>query len=122
MHTGKKLSKPGWDKPYLGALAQICANAAILASWLWLFRAVYPYLGTIFTRQEFRTNQVVLLAALALIIMQVRRGDLRLQPASRPRPYMPALAMALGGAARFILTDHNMDNNKLSTTLIRLDT
>ncbi len=122
MHTGKKLSKPGWDKPYLGALAQICANAAILASWLWLFRAVYPYLGTIFTRQEFRTNQVVLLAALALIIMQVRRGDLRLQPASRPRPYMPALAMALGGAAGFILAERNLDINTLSATLFGLAT
>jgi exosortase O len=98
----------------------VAANAAILALWLWLFRPVYAYLGTIFTRQEFRTNQVVLLAALALVTMQVRRGSFRLQPDVAPQLYPPALAMALGGAALFILAEKFLDINTLSATLFGL--
>ena len=63
--------------PSVQTISQIAANAAILALWLWLFHSVYPYLGIIFTRQEFRTNQVVLVAVLALVIFQVRKGGLR---------------------------------------------
>src|SRR5574341_436802 len=100
----------------------VAANGAILALWLWLFRPVYAYLGTIFTRQEFRTNQVVLLAALALVAMQVRRGSFRLQPDVAPQLYPPALAMALGGAALFILAEKFLDINTLSATLFGLAT
>ena len=98
----------------------VAANVAILALWLWLFRSVYAYLGTIFTRQEFRTNQVVLLAALALVAMQVRRGGFHLQPEVAPQLYPPALAVALGGAALFILAEKFLDINTLSAALFGL--
>lgn len=98
----------------------VAANAAILGLWLWLFRPVYAYLGTIFTRQEFRTNQVVLLAALALITMQVRRGGFQIQPDMAPQLYPPALAVALGGAALFLLAEQYLDINTLSAALFGL--
>lgn len=69
-------------------LSQIAANAAILALWMWLFHPVYPYLGIIFTRQEFRTNQVVLVAVLALVIFQVRKGDLQPRLEALPQLYL----------------------------------
>ncbi len=98
----------------------VVANTAILALWLWLFRPVYAYLATIFTRQEFRTNQVVLIAALALVAMQVRRGDFHIQPHIAPQLYPPALAVALGGAALFVMAEKFLDINTLSAALFGL--
>ena len=103
-------------------LIRLFANALILLLWLWLFRPVYPYLATIFTRQEFRTNQVVLLAVLALIVLQVRRGGLRLSPADLPQLQPASLALVLGGAAGFVLAERYLDVNTLSATLFGLAT
>jgi exosortase O len=106
--------------PSVQTLTQLAANAAILALWLWLFHPVYPYLGIIFTHQEFRTNQVVLLAVLALAIFQVRRGDFRPRLAEQPQFYPPALNLAFGGAILFLLSEHFLDINTLSATLFGL--
>ena len=103
-------------------LSQIAANAAVLALWMWLFHPVYPYLGIIFTRQEFRTNQVVLVAVLALVIIQVRKGDLQPRLDALPQLYPPALALALGGAVLFLIAERFLDINTLSATLFGLAT
>jgi len=108
--------------PGIQTLSQMAANAAILALWLWLFHPVYSYLGIIFTRQEFRTNQVVLVAVLALVIFQVRKGDLRPHLNALPQLYPPALALALGCAILFLLAERFLDINTLSTTLFGLAT
>jgi exosortase O len=110
---------PGWHpaKPF-----QLLANALLVLLWLWLFRPVYPYLATIFTRQEFRTNQIVLLAVLALFAVQVRRGGLRLSPADLPQLQPAPLALALGGCVGFVLVERHLDINTLSATLFGLAT
>jgi exosortase O len=113
-----------WSKnfPRAQALSQSAANAAILVLWLWLFRPVYAYLGIIFTRQEFRTNQVVLLAVLALVIFQVRRGDLQPRLDTLPQLYRPALILAVGCAILFLIAERFLDINTLSATLFGLAT
>jgi exosortase O len=90
--------------------------------WLWIFRPVYDYLGIIFTRQEFRTNQVVLLAVLALVIFQVRRGDLQPRIDTLPQLYLPALVLAVGCAILYLLAERFLDINTLSATLFGLAT
>ena len=95
-------------------------NAALLLGWAWLFRAVFPYLGTIFTQQEFRTNQIVLLGALLLIGIQVRKGAWRLELAAQPQFYRPAMALLLGSAAAFMLVERFVDINTLSASLCGL--
>jgi exosortase O len=112
-------SHPGWPpvKPFY-----LLANALILLLWVWLFRPVYPYLATIFTRQEFRTNQVVLLAVLALVAFQVRRGGLRLSPFELPQLQPAPLILALGGSIGFVLAERFLDVNTLSATLFGLAT
>jgi len=99
---------------------RLVVNAAILGLWLWLFRPVYAYLAMISTREEFRTNQVVLIAALTLVIMQIRRGQFRFQPDALPQLYPVALALALGGAALFVLAESNLNINTLSAALFGL--
>ena len=106
--------------PSVQTISQIAANAAILALWMWLFHSVYPYLGIIFTRQEFRTNQVVLVAVLALVIFQMRKGGLRPRLDTPPQLYPPALALALGGAILFLGVERYLDINTLSASLFGL--
>lgn len=108
--------------PSMQALSQVAANAAILVLWLWLFRPVYAYLGIIFTRQEFRTNQLVLVAVLALVAFQVHREAARPRLDTLPQLYPPALALALGGAFLFLLSERYLDINTLSATLFGLAT
>jgi len=100
--------------------ARLAANAGILVLWLWLYRPVYTYLGVIFTRQEFRTNQILLVGVIALIAMQVHRGDLRLRFDTLPQLYMPALALALGSSITFLAAERFLDINTFSTSLFGL--
>ncbi len=100
--------------------ARLAANAGILILWFWLYRPVYRYLGVIFTRQEFRTNQIVLVGVIALIAMQVRRGDLRLRMDTLPQLYPPALALALVGSVLFLAAERTLDINTLSASLFGL--
>lgn len=110
------------DRRPVRLLAALSANLAILLLWSWLFRPVYGYLGTIFTRQEFRTNQLVLLAVLVLIALQARRGQFKLSLASLPQLHWTGLALALGGAAVFVAAERWLDINTLSATLFGLAT
>jgi len=99
---------------------KISANICLVLLWFWLYRPVYPYLETIFTRQEFRTNQILLLAVVVLLVMQIRRGELRPKLDSQPQLYLPALALALGGSLLFLLVERWLDVNTLSATLFGL--
>ena len=98
----------------------LAVNLVLLGLWVWLFHPVYPYLRTIFTRQEFRTNQIVLLAVLALIVVQARRGSFGLQLGQRPQLHFPGLALALLSAAGFVASESLLDINTLSATLFGL--
>lgn len=101
---------------------RLAANLSLLLLWAVLYRPVYPYLATIFTRQEFRTNQIALLAVVALIGVQIRRGNLRLTPFALPQLHLPALILMLGGSAAFIAAERWLDINTLSATLFGLAT
>jgi exosortase O len=107
-----------WRIPF----ARIAANATILLLWVILYRPVYPYLATIFTRQEFRTNQIALLAVSLLIVTQLRRGRLRISPADLPQLHPPALALMLTASVAFIAAERWLDVNTLSATLFGLAT
>jgi exosortase O len=96
------------------------ANLLVIALWLWFYRPVYPYLGIIFTRQEFRTNQILLLGVLLLIGIQVRKGGLHLSLWALPQRYAPALALALGSSAAFLFVERYLDINTLSASLFGL--
>jgi hypothetical protein len=41
-------------------------NALVLGVWLWLYRSVFDYLAIIFTREDFRTNQILLIGVIIL--------------------------------------------------------
>ncbi len=95
-------------------------NAAVLALWLWLYRAVYPYLKVIFTAQEFRTNQIILIGVLVLIFIHIRKGELRPRLDALPQLYSMALVLALGSSVLYLLIEHYLDVNTFSASLFGL--
>jgi exosortase O len=101
-------------------VAVLLANLGLLLGWLWLYRAVYPYLGVIFTAQEFRTNQIILVAVLVLIMLQIRKGQLRPRLNALPQLYSAALALALSSSLLYLLVERYLDINTFSATLFGL--
>lgn len=99
---------------------QFTANILLFGLWLFLFRPVYPYLGTIFTRQEFRLNQFALAGVIGLLIYQVRKNGLGLHIGAAPALHPTALAMLLGSSGAFILAERLVDINTLSASLFGL--
>ncbi|OGO37480.1 MAG: exosortase O [Chloroflexi bacterium RBG_16_57_11] len=99
---------------------QLTANLALIGLWLFLFRPIYPYIGTIFTRQEFRLNQFALVGVIGLLIYQARKNGLGLHFRSAPALHSAALMMLVGSSAAFILAERVVDINTLSASLLGL--
>jgi exosortase O len=99
-------------------------NLALVGLWLWLYRAVYPYLQVIFSREEFRTNQIILLGATVLVIAQLRKNstgnDWKLRLNHAPQLSWPALCLALGGSLLYLLVERFLDINTVSAALFGL--
>ncbi|HSH02991.1 MAG TPA: exosortase O [Anaerolineae bacterium] len=96
---------------------QLAWNGLLILAWLWLFTPLFPYVQMIFSRQDFRTNQFVLIA---IGVMLLRRWQRTKQPLRwdatwqwRPWP----LTLLIGGAALFWLCERWLDINVLSATL-----
>jgi len=100
--------------------ARLAMNAVILGLWLWLYRPVFDYLAIIFSREDFRTNQLVLLGVIVLIAFQMRKGHLHPRPDARPQLYLPALTLVLGGSALYLVVERFLDINTLSASLFGL--
>ena len=114
MHTNR------WAPYLLPARTYLLLSAL----WMWLYRPVFAYLGVIFSRQEFRTNQILLLAVLALIGFRLSRARPSLpQPEDfHPRFQWPALALALGCSLLYLAVERFLDIRSLSAALFGLAT
>jgi exosortase O len=88
--------------------------------WLWLYRGIFPYLAIIFSRQEFRTNQIVLAGVIILILAQAHKGVIRPRLDALPQLHWPALALALGSSALYLLIERYLDINTFSASLFGL--
>lgn len=92
-------------------------NGVILLLWLWLYSALFPYLKIIFSAENFRTNQVLLVAIIALIFMRVRSEGVQLRLSRPPQPVWLPLTLALTGSLAYLLTERYLDVNTLATSL-----
>jgi exosortase O len=99
---------------------QLGLNLAIIAAWLWLYWPLRPYLAIIFSREDFRTNQLLLLGIVVLIAQRVYRAGVR--PRFQAAPHLASwpLALALGGSLLYLLAERFLNVNMLSTTLFGL--
>jgi exosortase O len=106
-----------WD---VDRAASIAANVLTFGLWLWLYRSVFDYLAIIFSRNDFRTNQVLLVGVIGLIVWQVRRHGFGVTLDTAPRLFVPGLALALGGSTLYLLAERFLDVNTLSASLFGL--
>ena len=95
-------------------------NVAIAGLWLWLYRPVFDYLAIIFSREDFRTNQLVLVGVLVLIATRARWERVQVRLDAAPQWSLPALALALGGSALYLAVERFLDVNTLSASLFGL--
>ena len=105
---------------YVNGPARLVINALVVGLWLWFYRPVFDYLAIIFTREDFRTNQIVLVLVAGLIAYQTRQHHLRPRPDTPPQFFAPALILALGGSILFLLVERFLDVNTLSASLFGL--
>ena len=95
-------------------------NGAIIGLWFWLYRPLYPYLAIIFSDQVFRTNQMILLIVVGLIVLQLRRDTLNLHLHKRPQLAWLPLTLALGGSLLYLGIERFLDLNIVATSLFFL--
>jgi len=101
-------------------VVRIGTNALILALWLWLYRSVFDYLAIIFSREDFRTNQIVLIGVLILLVMQIRKEGFHLQLDATPQFFRPALILVFGCSLLYLIVERFLDINTLSASLFGL--
>lgn len=97
-------------------------NTLIAGLWLWLYWPVFAYLSIIFGREDFRTNQVMLVGVLVLVAARIRRGDLQVRFALAPRLAPLPLLFALGGSLLYLVVERLLNVNTLSASLFLLAT
>jgi exosortase O len=100
--------------------AHLAANGAIIGLWFWFYRPLFDYLAIIFTREDFRTNQLVLAGVIGLIVFQMSRGWMRPRLDTTPHFYHPALALVFGGSILYLLGERFLDINTISASLFGL--
>lgn len=94
----------------------------IAGLWLWLYWPVFAYLAIIFGRADFRTNQIMLIGVLALIVVRIRQAGVRFQFDPAPRLAPLPLAVALGGSLLYLAVERLLDVNTVSASLFILAT
>ncbi len=99
---------------------RIVVNAGLIGLWLWLYRSVFDYLAIIFSREDFRTNQILLIGVVALILARVRKERIRPRLDVPPQLSTWALVFALGGSVLYLLVERFLDINTVSASLFGL--
>lgn len=85
--------------------------------WLWLYWPVIDYLGFIFSKDDFRTNQLLLIGVAILVVIRLRQRRLSLPRQARPVLAGGPLMVMLGGSILYLLTERFLDINILSALL-----
>lgn len=101
----------------LPALTGLLGNSLILGLWIWLYAPLYPYLRTIFSRQDFLTNQLILVGIAGLLIYRLKDSHFQANTlASQPTLRRFPLFLTIGGSIVYLLSERFIDANILSAT------
>ena len=94
----------------------------IVAAWGWLYWPLTDYLSIIFSREDFRANQILLIGVMLLIAAQIYKGGMVLQLDAPPRFTALPFALMLGGSILFLLVERYLDVNTAAASLFGLAT
>lgn len=123
MATVNTLAQTNTDRAALRTrVIRIAANALLLVLWLWLYRAMFDYLAIIFSQEDFRTNQIVLVGVIVLIAIQLRNEHALRGPRldTPPQLFAPALILVIGGSVLYLIVERFLDINTISASLFGL--
>ncbi|MEM7134487.1 MAG: exosortase O [Chloroflexota bacterium] len=98
----------------------ILLNSVLFMLWAWLYWPMSDYLALVFTRADFRTNQIILLVLLVLMVNQIRQGVLKIQLTTLPQFVWLPLSVLLGGSLLYLVVERYLDINTISTSLFFL--
>lgn len=104
----------------LSRSTHLLANIAIACLWVWLYRPIFDYLAVIFSRDDFRTNQVMLLGVAVLIAVRMHKEFTRPRLYLLPQLHPSALALTLGGSILYLVVERFLDINTVSASLFGL--
>jgi exosortase O len=110
-------AEPLWPR-----LGRIAVNLTLLALWGWLYWAVFGYFRIIFSSEEFRTNQIILVIVFVLFLVQFRQERWQPQLDVLPQIFWPGLSLVLIGSTLYLLAERFLDINTLSASLFGLAT
>lgn len=99
---------------------RLSANGLVVALWFALYRSVFDYLAIIFSREEFRTNQIILAGVIILLASQVRREHIQFRLDVALQLYFPALGVLLGGSLIYLFVERFLDINTVSASAFGL--
>ncbi|MBE2224260.1 MAG: exosortase O [Anaerolineae bacterium] len=103
-------------------LRPLVLNIMIGGLWFYLYRPLYGYFGVIFTREDFRTNQILLVGLVLLLVYQVWQEHLPFPFLNAPQFHKLPFLLAVGGSVLFLLTERFLDVNTLSASIFGLAT
>lgn len=106
-----------WQAVLQHRLVRILLNAALIGTWIALFRPIYPYLRIIATRHDFRTNQIVLVGIIILLIIRILDSGTRPKLDAMPQWVPLPLLLVAFSTIGFLLNARFWDVNTLAATL-----
>jgi len=98
----------------------MAVNLILVGVWVWLYTPVFQYLGVLFSREEFRTNQIVLAAVIGLLLYRLRKTRPNFSLDRSPRLFLPGLVLMLASSLGYLLSERFLDINTLSASLFVL--
>ncbi len=111
------VSRSRWQAVLQHQIVRSLLNIGLVAAWLALFRPIFPYLKIIATRHDFRTNQIILVGIVILLVIRIldsgERPNLAAIPQLVPIPLLLVGLSAIG----FLVNARFFDVNTLAATL-----
>ena len=103
-------------------LPTLVMNLVVIGGWFTLYRPLYAYLGIIFTREDFRTNQILLVGLLLLLVHHLWQERPSFPLLNAPQFHKFPFLLTIGGSLLFLLNERFLDVNTLSASLFGLAT
>lgn len=101
---------------------QLILNLLLVGAWAWLYAPLLDYLQIIFSREDFRTNQLILVGLLLLLVQRWQKSGVRPRLDAPPRLRPLPLSLLLGCSLGYLIVERFFDVNTVSAVLFGLGT
>ena len=96
---------------------QIGLNFLIIGVWLYLYLPLLDYFQIIFTREDFRTNQIILIGLILITVQRFQQQKRKSGIDAPPKLAILPLVICLGSSLLYLLVERFFDINTIAGTL-----